>query len=68
MLDLSTCFLSVNSLGMQLADGLDFGRAIEDIKEVVDWTTSNGCQKVASPLPLSREAATFPMAQDKPAL
>lgn len=31
---------------MQLADGLDFGRATEDIKEVVEWTKSNGSSKV----------------------
>ncbi|CAL5220211.1 g2187 [Coccomyxa viridis] len=29
-----------------LADGLDFGRATEDIKEVVEWTRSSGSQKV----------------------
>ena len=31
---------------MQLADGLDFGKAIEDIKEVVGWTKANGNEKV----------------------
>ena len=36
----------VSLLGMQLADGLDFGQATEDIKQVVDWTKSNGSQKV----------------------
>ena len=32
-------------LGMQLADGLDFGRAVDDIKEVVEWAKSKGSHK-----------------------
>ena len=35
-----------NSYVVQLADGLEFGRAIEDIKEVIEWLKANGTQKV----------------------
>ena len=31
---------------VQLADGLDFGRAVDDIKEVIEWLRSGGTQKV----------------------
>ena len=38
--------IASNSCVVQLADGLDFGRAIEDIKEVIEWLKANGTQKV----------------------
>ena len=31
---------------VQLADGLDFGKAVDDIKEVIEWLRSGGTQKI----------------------
>ena len=31
---------------VQLADGLDFGKAVEDIKKVIEWLRSGGTRKV----------------------
>ena len=40
-----TC-LNTCAMHAQLADSLDFGRAVDDIKEVVEWLRSGGAQKV----------------------
>ena len=31
---------------VQLADGLDFGKAVEDIKKVIEWLRSGGTRRV----------------------